>query len=254
MNTESNVFKFRLGLFVFVGFLLFVIVIFVIGRQKNLFSPVYKLSTTFYNVSGLQVGNNIRFCGINVGTVSDLKIINDSTISVDMLINKEYDGLIKNDCRVAISSEGLIGDRILVIHKGSTGAPFAKDGNSLSSWEPIETDAILASIEVSAANTEIITEQLAEIMIKINHGNGTLGRLIQDESIAENLSQTILNLKRSAKGLNENMVAARSNFLLKGYFKKKQKEAEKQKKEKKEKDEKLLKDAEKNIKSKKSKS
>ncbi len=245
MNTESNVFKFRLGLFVLVGFLLFVVAIFVIGRQKNLFNPVYKLTTSFYNVSGLQVGNNIRFCGINVGTVSYLKIINDSSIMVDMLINKEYDGLIKNDCRVAISSEGLIGDRILVIHKGSTGSPFAKDGNTLSSFEPIEADDIMASLEVSTANTEIITDQLAEILVKINNGNGTLSRLIQDESMAENINKTLKNLKSSSEGLNENMVAARSNFLLKGYFKNKQKMADKKKKES---DKKIAEDAKRNIK------
>ncbi len=232
MNTESIAFKFRLGLFVLIGVLLFVIAIFAIGRQKNIFNPVYKLNTSFYNVSGLQVGNNIRFCGINVGTVSYLKIINDSTIIVDMLIDKAYDGLIKSDCKVAINSDGLIGDRILVINKGSTNAPFAKDGNSLSSWEPVETDAIIASIEISAANTEIITEQLAEILIKINKGKGTLGRLIQDESMAENIDKTLKNLKSSSEGLNENLVAVRSNFLLKGYFNKKKKLAEKEKKEK----------------------
>ncbi len=227
MNTESNIFKFRLGLFVLVGILLFILAIFVIGRQKNLFRPVYKLSTTFYNVSGLQVGNNVRYCGINVGTVSTLKIINDSTISVDMLINKQYDGYIKNDCRVAISSEGLMGDRILVIHQGSATAPFAKDGIALTSFEPIETDAILASLDVSASNTEIITDQLAEILVKINKGNGTLGRLIQDEAMAEDINQTMKNLKSSSAGLNENMEAAKSNILLRGYYKKKEREAQK---------------------------
>ncbi|MDF1518599.1 MAG: MCE family protein, partial [Lutibacter sp.] len=69
MNTHSTKFKVRLGLFVAAGFVLFGIAIFLIGRQKNLFNPVFSLSTTFYNVSGLQVGNNIRFSGINVGTV-----------------------------------------------------------------------------------------------------------------------------------------------------------------------------------------
>src|SRR5665647_1911593 len=89
MDTSTPQFKVRLGMFVAGGLALFVLAIFIIGKQKNLFNPVYKLTTTFYNVSGLQVGNNIRFSGIIVGTVNNIVIINDSTVKVDMLIKKE---------------------------------------------------------------------------------------------------------------------------------------------------------------------
>ena len=69
MNTHTQRFKVRLGLFVAGGLAIFILVIFIIGRQKNLFNPVFKLTSQFYNISGLQVGNNVRFSGINVGTV-----------------------------------------------------------------------------------------------------------------------------------------------------------------------------------------
>jgi phospholipid/cholesterol/gamma-HCH transport system substrate-binding protein len=107
---------------------------------------------------------------------------------------------------------------------------LAKGGAELESDEPTDTDAIMASLQVSAGNAEIITQQLAEIMIKINSGNGTLGKLIQDSTIAKNINQTIENLKKSSKGLDENMEAAKDNFLLKGYYNKKARAA-KQKKE-----------------------
>jgi phospholipid/cholesterol/gamma-HCH transport system substrate-binding protein len=231
METHTQKFKIRLGLFIAIGLALFVFAIFIIGKQKNLFNPVFKLTSTFYNVSGLQVGNNVRFSGINVGTVDNIKIINDSTVQVDMLIKKDVQQFIKSDCEVAIGSEGLIGDRLLVISQGSSDAPLAKEGQQLASEEPVETDAIMASLQITAGNAEIITQQLAEIMTKVNSGNGTLGRLIQDSTIAENFNQTIMNLKKSSKGLDENMEAAKHNFLLKGYFNKKEKEAEKKKKD-----------------------
>ena len=231
MDTTTQKFKIRLGLFVAGGLTLFVLAIFVIGKQKNLFNPVFKLTSTFYNVSGLQVGNNIRFSGINVGTVDNISIINDSTVKVDMLIKKDVKKFIKSDCGVSIGSEGLIGDRLLVITQGSSDAPLANEGQQLESAEPVETDAIMSSLQITAGNAEVISQQLAEIMLKINSGNGTLGRLIQDSTIAENFNQTMVNLKRSSKGLNENMEAAKHNFLLKGYFNKKAKEAEKKKKE-----------------------
>jgi phospholipid/cholesterol/gamma-HCH transport system substrate-binding protein len=227
METHTQKFKIRLGLFVAAGLALFVLAVFIIGKQKNLFNPVFKITTTFYNVSGLQVGNNIRFSGINVGTVDRINIINDSTVRVDMLVRKEIKQFIKSDSEVTIGSEGLIGDRLLIITQGSTDAPEAAEGEQLSSTEPVETDAIMASLEISAANAEIITFQLAEIMIKINSGEGTLGRLIQDTVFAENLNQTMVNLKSSSQGLEENMEAVKHNFLFKGYFNKKKKAAEK---------------------------
>ena len=229
METHSQKFKVRLGLFITGGLALFVLAIFIIGKQKNLFDPVFKLTATFYNISGLQVGNNIRFSGITVGTVDNISIINDSTVKVDMLIKKDVKQFIKSDCEVAIGSEGLIGDKLLIITQGSAEAPLAKEGQHLASAEPVETDAIMASLQVTAGNAEIITQQLAEIMIKINSGRGTLGRLIQDTSIAANLSQTMINIKKSSKGLDENMQAAKHNFLLKGYFNKKAKAAQQKK-------------------------
>lgn len=221
METHSDKFKLRLGLFVAGGLALFVIAIFVIGKQKNLFNPVYRLTASFYNISGLQVGNNIRFSGINVGTVDNINIINDSTVKVTLMIKKEIRQFIKKDSEVTIGSEGLIGDRLMVISQGSNESSVAQEGDELQAFEPVETDAIMASIQITAGNAEVITQQLAEIMTKINNGNGTLSRLIQDSTIAKNLDQTILNLRQSSKGLNENMQAAKHNFLFKGYFNRK---------------------------------
>ena len=298
MNTHSTKYKVRLGLFVAAGFVLFGIAIFLIGRQKNMFNPVFSLSTTFYNVSGLQVGNNIRFSGINVGTVENIKIINDTTVVVNMLVQKDVQRFIKTDGTVLIGSEGLIGDRVLIITQGSAQTKSVTNGQFLSSVEPVETDAIIASLQVTAGNAEIITQELATIMLKVNSGRGTLGRLIHDSIIAQNINntvsnfessskqfdemismskndiskimtsfratannaeastkqleaimvkvnngpgtmsrlindsttagnvdETILNLKTSTKSLDENLEALKHNFLFRGYFKKKEKEA-----------------------------
>ena len=229
MKNSTTKFKIRLGLFITGGLAIFIVAVFIIGRQKNLFTPVYKLTTTFYNISGLQVGNNIRFSGINVGTVDNIKIINDSTVKVEMLIQKDVQKFIKTDCEATIGSAGLIGDRILIISQGSSDAAMVKDGQQIISKEPIEPDAIMASLQTTADNAAIISFQLANILTKVNSGTGTLGRFIRDSSIAENINQTILNLKKSSSGLDENMKAAKENFLFRGYFRRKEKEAAKTK-------------------------
>lgn len=232
MDNNTPKFKTRLGLFIAGGLALFIITIFIIGKQQNLFNPVFKVTANFYNVSGLQVGNNIRFSGINIGIVDNMRIINDSTVQVDMLIRKNVQEFIKSDSKAAIGSEGLIGDRLIIITQGSSDAPEVKNGQEISSIEPVEMDAIIEGMNVSVINAEIITNELAEIMLKINSGSGTLGRLLQDSTIAENLNMTILNLRKSSKGLDENMNAAKENFLLKGYFNRKERAAEKLKEEK----------------------
>jgi phospholipid/cholesterol/gamma-HCH transport system substrate-binding protein len=108
----------------------------------------------------------------------------------------------------------------------SSDARLVKEGAYIVSKEPVETDAIMESLQITADNAAIISFELAAIMISINSGKGTLGRLIQDTTIAENLDRTIVNLRKSSKGLDENMNAAKENFLFKGYFNRKQKEAE----------------------------
>lgn len=222
MADRTQKFKVRLGLFIACGVTLFIIAVFLIGKQKNLFDPMFKLTTTFKNVSGLQVGSNIRFAGINVGTVDNIAISNDSTVKVDLLLKKNVRQFIKTDCEAGIGSSGIIGDRILVITQGSSDAPSATDGQSITAKEPVETDAIVASLKITADNAEIVSEQLAEIMVRLNSGNGTLGRLIRDSTMAKNISQTIVSLEKSSQGLNENMNAAKDNFMLRGYFRKKE--------------------------------
>jgi phospholipid/cholesterol/gamma-HCH transport system substrate-binding protein len=224
METHTQRFKVRLGLFIAGGLAIFILAIFIIGKQKNLFNPVFRLNTTFYNVSGLEVGCNVRFSGINVGTVDNIQIINDSTVGVKMLIKKDVQQFIKTDCIAGIGSSGIIGDRLIIISQGSDEAPMAENKQYILSTEPIETDEIMASLQITA-------DQLAEIMMKINGGQGTIGRLIQDTIIAENIDDIILNLKSSSKGLDENMEAAKDNFLLKGFFRRKAKAEEKKKEE-----------------------
>ncbi len=212
MEMHSQKFKIRLGLFVSLGVLLFIIAVFIIGKQKNLFNPVFKLTSTFYNVSGLKIGNNIRFSGVNVGTVDNIRIVNDSTVRVDMLVRHEIKKFIKSDSKVAIGSEGLIGDKLLIITQGSSNSPLVVKNQQLKSIEPIEMESIIASVKATAENTEIITAQLALVMMKVNSGKGTLGRLIHDSDIAQDIKRTVGNFESSSQKLDETMKFTKSNL------------------------------------------
>jgi len=205
MDTNSSKFKARLGLFVVIGFVILAFGIFLIGRQKHLFDPIFKLTTTFNNIGGLQVGNNVRFSGINVGTVDNIMIINDTTVQVDLIVKKSIQSFVKNDCQATIGSEGIIGNKMLIITQGSSKAKTAIDGQYITSKEPLELDAIIMNLNITAKNAETISQQLIQIMSGINRGNGTIGRLIRDSTIAENINQTIINFEKTSKGLDQNI-------------------------------------------------
>lgn len=222
--------KIKLGIFVSVGIVLFITGIYFIGDRNQLFSTTFTIKGVFKNVNGLKIGNNVQFSGINVGTVSNIKIISDTSVEIEMAIEENVRKFIKKNSTAIIGSEGLMGNKIMNITPGSTDEKKIENNDLIKTASTIKMDDILLKVKITADNAAIISEQLAEILLKINNGNGTISRLLQDSTIAENINKTLINLRRSTKGLDENMEAAKHNILLKGYFKDKEREAEKEKK------------------------
>ena len=230
MPKEKN-YKWKLGLFAITALVIAVGAIYYIGKEKNRFGSVLHISAEFSSVSGLKPGSNVRLGGIDIGTVDDIGLVTDTTVQVDMIIQKKVQRFIKKDAKASITSDGLMGDKVITIAAGTPNSPMVKDGDSLGSLKPIETDAIMASLKASADNAAIITSNLADISNRINHGKGALGKLLHDTTLSENISSTMKNLKSSSKKLDENMEAAQHNFLLRGFFKKKEREKKKKEEE-----------------------
>jgi phospholipid/cholesterol/gamma-HCH transport system substrate-binding protein len=148
-----------------------------------------------------------------------------------MAIQSNIKKFIKKDAYASIGSDGLMGEKVIVISPGVLSRQEIREGSQLASNQPVEMDSILASLKVSVDNAAVFTDELSKIAYKINHGNGALSRFIGDTLFANNIAKTMSNLKSSSKGLDENMEAVKHNFLLRGYFKKKKKEADNLKKE-----------------------
>jgi phospholipid/cholesterol/gamma-HCH transport system substrate-binding protein len=221
----------KLGMFVIIGLALFMVTVYFVGKSKNLFVSTFQLKSHFKNVSGLKVGNNVRFSGINVGTVNEIEFVSDTIVVVKLSIRKEVQQFIKTDAMASIGSDGLMGDKVLTISPGTASKQIVKDDGRITSVTAIEMEDLMKSVKVSIDNAGVITEQLAEFTYKMNNGNGALSKLMNDKSFANDVDATMNNMKKATKGLNENMEAAKHNFLLRGYFNKKEKAAEKKKKE-----------------------
>lgn len=228
MKTQTGN-KLKLGVFVTLGILLFIIGIYFVGKKQNLFDTTFGLRAVFKDVSGLQPGNNIRFAGINVGIIDNITIINDTAVRVDMQIQQDVKKFIKSDSRAVIGSEGIMGNKILIITPGSSGQ-VVKNNAYIATTAPINMDDILKNLKVTIENAAIITEDFARITQSISSGKGTVGKLFMDSTFAKDIDQTVTNVKKGTQGFQENMEAAKSNILLRGFFRKKEKAKQEQEK------------------------
>jgi len=213
--------KLKLGIFVSISALLLTLGIYFIGERQQLFSNTFHVSSIFKDISGLQIGNNIRFSGINVGVVDDIQQITDSTVRVDMMINDDTKKFIKKNAKATIGSDGLMGNRIVIITPGTTGQKPLADNDVITTLQPVTVDDILIKLKVTSDNAANITSDLSIIMASVREGKGTVGKLIMDTALARNVDQALVNIKQGAGGFKQNMNAASHNILLKGYFKKK---------------------------------
>jgi len=221
----------NLGMFVTIGLVLFVGTLFFIGKQQNLFGNTFTVKSQFKTVSGLKVGNNVRFSGINVGTVKSIEIINDSAVMVQLTIEKEVQKFIKTDAKASIGSDGLMGDKVLTIYPGTSSKKIIQDNSIIASNKAVEIEDLMKGVKTTVDNAAVITYELAEFSSKLNNGKGTLSKLLFDEEMSKKLDASMSNIEAGTEGFNQNMEAAKHNFLLKGYFNKKEKEAKEKQEE-----------------------
>lgn len=268
--------KIKIGIFTVTGILLFVVGIFFIGSKKNMFSDTYMIYGTFKDVGGLNVGNNIRFAGITVGTVENISIISDTVIRVDMRMKSKVKPFLKKDALATINGDGLMGDKLITIVPGSANeVRLLSGGSRINTIDPVNFEKVLGKFTAVADNAEIITRELAGIAIEIRQGHGSINRLLYTDDLSRSLEGTannaekltsslagvaahiqsgrgsigslvytdslsnglervvttanasMLTVQEAAYGFSENMKALHGNYFLRGYFKRKAREAEK---------------------------
>ena len=226
MKKNSN-YIWKLGMFVILGLLLLVITIYYVGQNQNLFGSTFHLKSNFKNVGGLKIGNNVRFSGIDVGTIKGIAFVSDSVVVVDFVIKDEVQKYIKTDAIASIGSDGLMGDKVLTISPGTASNKIVKNNGSIASLEAIEIEDLMKGLKKSIDNAAIITNELAIFSGKMNNGNSVLSKLVNDEKFAKSVDASLKNVEHATKELGQIEAAAKDNFLLRGYFKKQKKAQEK---------------------------
>ena len=321
----------KLGAFVIAGLVFLILLLYMIGRNRHLFGSNYLLRARFENVQGLKPGHNVRYSGIEVGTVKKVIFLNDTLVEVSMLIDDKMRSIIKNNAIVSVGTEGFVGNKVLNISAGEGSAPLAREGDLLKSKRPVDTDEMLrtlyktnddigvvadnlkttihninssealwallsektlpGNIQTSAANVRLATARAADmiddlhsLVNDVKNGKGSLGAILTDSSFALNLNEAVQKINTVSKHLdtltgqvnqlvasvrydlnngngvaaallkdsamtaklnhsldhieegtdafNQNMEAMKHTFLLRGYFRKREKQEQKEEKNK----------------------
>jgi phospholipid/cholesterol/gamma-HCH transport system substrate-binding protein len=203
----------RLGIFVSAGLLILIISLYTVGKNHSLFGERFHLRARFRDANGLMAGNNVRYAGIQAGTVAQVEMVNDTTIEVYLLIDKKMKAHIHTNACAAIGSEGLMGNKVVNIFPGDGHAPEVDDNTLLNTKKNGDTDDMIATLSATNDNLLMISEDLKTTLARVNNSKA-IWNIMNDTTLGENIRASLINVKNASANVNE--FSAVINKLAKG--------------------------------------
>lgn len=197
----------RLGIFIFIGTILLIISIFLIGSKEKLFTGTIEIKTYFNQIEGLKTGAPVRLSGYDIGSVSGISLVDEKTgnVEVRMRIDSELKRFIRLDSQAAIETEGLVGKKIVTITPGSPNVEEISDGGIIKSKEPLNISAVIEESQAVIAYLKNLTRDLADIIGKVNQGKGTVGKIINDDRLYKSAVSITQNADKSLTAITERL-------------------------------------------------
>jgi phospholipid/cholesterol/gamma-HCH transport system substrate-binding protein len=211
MKMDSNKRMITVGIFVALGILIFVVAVLTLGGQKKTFEQKSTLRAIFKDVNGLQPGNNVWFSGVKVGTIKKISFTPDAMVEVVMSIQSKTMQYVKRDSKAKISSEGLIGNKIVVILPGSTTAPAVPEDAVLVTDSGLSSDEMMATLQQNNNNLLGITGNIKTITDRLMNGQGSAGKILSDDELANQL-QAAINSFRIASAQVQKITSDVANY------------------------------------------
>jgi phospholipid/cholesterol/gamma-HCH transport system substrate-binding protein len=189
------------GIFIFLSIGILMAGVMVIGKKRRTFAKTITVKSIFDNVNGLQDGNNIWYSGVRVGIVKKIELINNAQVAVEMKIDKNSRDFIHKDAKAKIGSDGLIGNKIIIIYGGTPGIAAINDGDMLQVEKPLNSEDVMNTLQENNKNLLSITTDLKVVSRKLAEGQGTIGSLLTDETLANQLQATVATLQRGSANI-----------------------------------------------------
>lgn len=195
-NKSTN--NVKLGLFVVSGLAFLILMLYMIGRNRNLFQSTYTLKAHLMNAQGLVAGNNVRYAGIEIGTVQKIKFLNDTLIEVSLTINSRMNHIIRKNARVSVGSEGLVGNKVLNIASSGPGAGVAAEGDILKGSSSVSTDDMMVILEKTNRDIAAVAAGLRISIDRLNNSSA-IWKIMDDDKSAENIRTATENVRIASK-------------------------------------------------------
>ena len=203
MKSTNNRRAIIVGIFIFLGIAIFIITVLTLGSQHKTFEKSIMVRAVFNDVNGLQKGNNIWFSGVKIGTIKKITLSSNSRVEVSMNIEEHSHQFIRKDAKAKISTDGLIGNKIVVIYGGTPQAPEVETGDMLGVEKLPTTDDMMNTLSKNNDNFLEITNSLKVVTKRLADGQGSIGKLMTDETLVNNLDATTVTLKRASVNLEK---------------------------------------------------
>lgn len=211
MTSEPNKGAVTVGAFIIIGLVFLIAGILAVGNLHSTFVQKIQVTAIFEDVNGLQTGNNVWFSGVKIGTVNKLSFYGESQVRVVLKIDEKSQQYIRKDAKVKISTDGLIGNKIIVIYGGTSMSQAVVDGDTLGVEKMTSTEEMMTMLQENNQNLLAITTDFKTISKKLVAGEGTVGKLLKDETLYNSLGATLASLERSTAHA-EKLTAAVSDY------------------------------------------
>nr|WP_068890516.1 MlaD family protein [Pedobacter panaciterrae] len=203
MQATDNRKQITVGVFILIGLVIFVLGVFTLGSQRKTFVKSFTVNAVFSDIQGLKSGGNVWFSGVKIGTIKKIQFYGTSQVQVFMNIEEDAHKYIHKNSTASISSDGLIGNKIVVIGGGSPKFPFIEDGDQLQVNTALSTDDIMKTFQVNNKNLVDVTSDFKILAKSLVEGKGTAGALLTDEKIATDFKAIVGNLKNTTASANK---------------------------------------------------
>ena len=190
MKEDKRIANTKLGIVVIASLLFLVFALYMIGKNQNIFGRSFTITAVVENVNGLVPGNNVRFQGMDVGTVKSVEMMGDTSIHITLLVHKSMQSFIKKNALTSINTDGLMGNKILQILPQEEYAEAIEEGDILYPAKQIETDEILEKLSASGKYLELTLINLAEITEKLNESEA-IWEVLSDPDLSADLKGAV---------------------------------------------------------------
>lgn len=201
----------KLGAMVLAGLIFLVMMLYIIGKNQNIFGSSTSVVAVFEHVNGLVPGNDVRFQGMNVGTVKSVEMLNDSTIHVTIYVLNSMRPYIRKNAVTTINTDGLMGNKIIQIVPQPGEAPPIEEGDMLYAQPGVDPDKIFKALDLTSGQIAKTSENLFEITERLKQSEG-IWKLLGDTTITQELKSTLGTFK--AAGNQATMLGKTANEML----------------------------------------